>query len=266
MSFFQDLKISEILNEAEEIHKKFTSLQKFNIENVKKSILYLQSQIKFLQAICRRMADISNMGTQQINLINKIIMTENKLNAIDPQPNGHTHAFYKNQITGEKKELIKNVSIAVKPIQTEHFIGYNELYYDMTRKEYIININGYNVRGNFCRIEKHPKKNYRKCKDGPKCKDIKNCQWWHSQDERLENNINAENYRSLSNGSWLYSSLDKHDFNRHIGGLDTIENDISTMSKKQYEEEVEIREAQLMHDILVFLILTNNGMVKRFAI
>lgn len=245
----EDAKLSEILSQAEMIQRCFLSIHKFNIDFLQKNILILQENIKLMQSICYRLADVANIGAQKLNLIYTMI-GESKFKPIDPYPSENSHAIYKNKILGIKKQLTETNNVHVRLIAEEKEIPTNDLFYDEITKEYVININGYNIKGNLCNIEKKPISFSKTCRD-THCQNPQ-CRYWHKY-----------NTRTLAIGSWLYSSISNKNC-RHIGGLRTISNDIKMLSEKDYHEEISNRESQLMHDILVFIILCNEGLVKKY--
>ena len=60
----------------------------------------------------------------------------------------------------------------------------------------------------------------------------------------------------------LFSKNYNTAFTRHIGSANTLLYDLSVLKSKQYLDEISTREGQLMHDILIYLILHNKGMLE----
>ena len=87
----------------------------------------------------------------------------------------------------------------------------------------------------------------------------------HQSEDYIKLELDVPNEtRNFTVGSWLCNHSKKQ-FNRHIGSKDNIIQDLITINHDQYKDEIITREHQLIHDILIYLILNNQGLIQRYS-
>jgi hypothetical protein len=265
-----DLTLREYLKLSDDYHE---LIDKNGIamknEQLEEKIHNLQIGIKNIQAISKRMADVSN-------IINRILLNKNKKRNdktyIDTYPYEQDHAVMRFKYPEEKKEIANNIDLPVKIVEKECEIPISKLYYVKEYDQYAINIEGLIIRGNLSNIVEYQTEKSARCEYGIECKSFKKnipCKYYHDPDDYIKLNIPIpkDNIRNYTVGSWLYSrnKRPKTYFTRHIGSGDTILYDLVKLRKMQYKEEIDNREGQLIHDLLIYLILHNKGLLERYT-
>ena len=263
-----DKTVREYLELSDSIH---TYLDNYSavipISQLEEKILELQSSIKILQAVSIKLAEVSNIAT--ILKKKKSGLKNNKV--IDPKPTENDHATLRTMFPANVKSITNNISLPVKIVDNINEIPISNIYYVEALKQFAVNINGIIVRGNVGNIIKYTGKNTAICEYGNKCKQLKNktnCEYYHDPKDYIDNNIPIDEpiIRNFTPGSWFYSSNKncKTYFTRHVGTLDNLEKDIADLKKLQFLDEVNTREHQLMHDLLIYMILHNKGYLEKY--
>ena len=82
----------------------------------------------------------------------------------------------------------------------------------------------------------------------------------------INNNISVpnDNVRNFTIGSWIYTKNKYKYYARHIGSRDKLSIDIKLLKLSQYHNEVNNRECQLMHDLLIYMILNSFSLISNF--
>lgn len=176
-------------------------------------------------------------------------------------------------------------SIDNTPVSKEPLIvkPCNILQWHPELNQYSIKINNLILRGNFCKI--YPKRMIKNkeinvhqivaCEMGNECKSILNglyCKFWHDPVHLLElknNNYIKEkfytetikNTRNFIDTAWIYDPDGNPKNVRTFGSKDTLDNDISLIKvSKQQRFGVEEMKQRVMSDLLVLLMLNENGL------
>ena len=257
------------LKETDKIHDfilKFGECVK--IEVIEKKVNTIMCNIRNIQAVSKRMADISNM-------CNRIILNRNnnkkkKSEYISTYPTENDHAILRTKNPIDKKEVINSIEIPVKTLEKLNEIPVSNIYYINELKQYAINIAGVNIKGNLGNILDYNSENTSRCDYGIKCssftKGIK-CKYYHEPEDYLKIGTDVpETIRNFTIGSWIYTNNKKPRtyFNRHIGNKKTLLYDLKMLKSIQYKEEVAIRESQLIHDLLIYIILHTKGLLEKY--
>jgi hypothetical protein len=181
-----------------------------------------------------------------------------------------------------KNTLIKNV----KPIELFDKTKINrvDLMWSDDINQYSIKINNLILRGNIGNI--YDKKIiYQKnicahqvtpCFNGNRCSAIlsqKYCKYYHDPVELIQlknDNIISEEFyqttikytRNFSNTSWIYTNINSNNRNmKYIGSKSNLDNDISILKlSKDRKKIIENMKQLVFHDLLVLLILNENGL------
>jgi len=237
-------------------------------DQLEEKIHTLQSTIKNIQAVAKRMADVSN-------IINRILLSRKPATiteTIDPYPTHRDHAVLRSLYPTESRELVKGIKIPVKIVDSEKEIPLSHIYYVKDIDQYAINIEGLIIKGNLSNIVEYKAPLSSRCEYGTSCNSFrknKPCSYYHDPEDYIKLNlpVPANNIRNFTVGSWLYSRNKKPRtyFTRHVGSRDTLVNDIESLRKIQYREEISNREGQLVHDLLVYMVLHNQGFIERYS-
>ena len=275
-----DKTIREYLNEADNIQNKLDKLSiSLKPEELENMLNKLHLGIKNIQAVAKHMANISNTvnqvrlykqsGNDKIfNLVNFDNKNESNFNEkIKVFPTQNDHVTLRLNEPAEYQMICDDIKIPVKTVKTIHQIPITYLYYVEDIKKYVININGINIKGNLCDIGKYGDENTTPCIYGDKCIKLTNntCKWYHTPEEYSKHNIQPRT-RYFTPGSWLYNKNKNKSkyYTRNVGGLSTIKNDIQLLKKNEYTNELINRQDQLMHDVLIYIILTSKGLMPEY--
>lgn len=263
-----DITLREYLQMADDTHN---FVDKFavglKLSDLEEKVLELQTHIKNIQSVARRMADVSNICNQMV-LYNK--KRDGSVKYINPYPTENDHAVLRINEPDEKKEIIDNVYIPVRHVKTTTEIPVSNIYYVENIKQYVINIAGVNIRGNLANICKYQHVKSARCEYGRLCNSLKNktrCNYYHEPEDYIKTNMEVpDEPRNFTVGSWLYSKNrnPRTYFTRHIGSKDTLIRDLHMLKTIQYREEISNREGQLIHDLLIYMILHNKGLLERY--
>lgn len=262
-----DITLRRYLDEANELHN---SIEKYylitDIDKLEDSVLQLQINIRNIQAVAKRLADISN----NINMLAMCKKAAGYKHIVDPYPTSNDHAML--QVYGanshNSKEILPNVKIIVKTIDTIAQLPITYMYYVSSIGQYAVNINGVNIIGNLANIVPYQHEQSARCMYGIKCKSFEKqieCKYYHDYTDYLKLKLPVPaNIRNFTIGSFIHSKKYNASFTRHIGSADTLSYDLSVLKSKQYLDEISTREGQLMHDMLIYLILHNKGMLEHY--
>jgi hypothetical protein len=260
-----DITLRDYLKQADEIHnyveKFYIQMQPYQLEN---KINQINSSIKNIQTVAKRLADISNVITRLAHIKKKEIKT------INPYPLENDHAVLRTLYSEEKKEIIDEVNIPTRIVNFIKDLPVSHLYYVESIKQYAININGIIIKGNLGNIVNYKDKYSSKCEYGIHCKSFKNnkqCNYYHDPEDYLHHKLIVPDIvRNYTVGSWIYTNNKNINnyYTRHIGSKDKLAYDLSTLKKTQYIEEVYTREGQIMHDLLIYLVLNQQGLLEKY--
>ncbi len=258
--------LQDYLNNADNIINKI-SKKKLNYSELESYVITLQKNIKDIQTVAKYMADISNN-------INEILVNNNhtiqKEKIIDPYPLSGDHAMLRTKYQEETKEIIKNINIPVKIVNKKEEIPISYLYYVNELKQYAINVNGLIIKGNLANISDYKDLKTCRCEYSIRCNSLKKdipCNYYHDPEDYIAlGKPIVEQTRCFTPGSYIYTKkkLLNTYYNRHVGSKDTLIYDLITLRKMQYKDEMYNREGQMIHDILIYIILHNEGLLDKF--
>jgi hypothetical protein len=269
-----DITLREYLNSAEELHahaEKYCLIT--DIEKLEANVIQLQTNIRNIQAVAKRLADVSNVINRLVSC--KKTMTRNIYNykqIVDPYPTANDHAMLQvMHCTSENsREIVKSIRILTKTVDLLEDIPISPLYYVKSIEQYAFNINGITISGNLANIVDYPHEQSARCEYGIKCKSFTKkvqCKYYHDYNDWLKLKLPVpEQTRSFTRGSFLYTNSKKPScyFTRHIGNKETILQDLAMMKSRQYLDEINNREGQLIHDLLIYLILHSKGLLEYY--
>lgn len=191
-------------------------------------------------------------------------------------------SFKEKEEVGIKEVELRNVTpmpyryISIMPMETN-------LYWIPELNQYMVKINNMVLRGNLANIYDNKilyKSNIKahqvvQCCEGNHCANIraeKYCKYYHDPADLYElkkEGVITDKYfasakeltRNFSNTSWLYSGGDNLNM-RKIGSKSNLKYDIAALkiNRKRARILIENMKQQVMHDILVLLILNEEGL------
>ena len=197
----------------------------------------LKSDIKKIQTVLQRISTIHNNINEKYRQSTTFL--NRKFNSVIPGEDD-----WKNISRSEKNyEVAPFVNIGVKYVDKVSDLPNYNMYYVKETNNFAFQINGVIFMGHIGNITKKPLQ----IKCNKKCK--KNCPYYHN------------GIRNFSTGCWLYTDKinNKTKNMRHIGNRETLFQDIERIgSSPQKDNEIELWDAQIIHDILVTLALHQN--------
>ena len=285
-----------------------------SITKLKNNINEIQTHIKNIQTVAKKLADVSNIANELVlqrkrNILKSNLNSTNSTNlksnlnstnltnstnlnnstnltTINLFPSEKDFTILLNKYDNTKINIIDNYneSIPVKIVDSVNDVPINYIYYIKNIKQFGYNINGLTITGNIGNIfnkdhkNEIDKHNLTICKYGIECKNInkeKKCNYYHDPNDiinlnnkKIINNENKDillsnNIFNFTNGGWIYDGNilnDKTKNMRHIGGRNTIKYDLEVIKNniELYQDEIEKRKAQSMHDIIILAYLLNN--------
>ncbi len=259
-----EMALIELLKKYNEIHLSvdmygvtmpIEKLQSYNNE--------ILGSIRSLQVAIRSMVNISNFINNQIKYKTSLVGI-NDFKYIETYPSNDDIFTLMNSAaattapvaTAAAPAAPASPAASLTHVEVESIgdIPINKLYYIKPLKQYAINIAGVLVRGNIGTIKNKNDKNI-KCLMGKNCNRIKKCTFYHPPEDYIANNIkDFVDERNFTPSSWLYGTN-----KRQVGDKNNLLDDLY---KSNIDREVELREGQLVHDILIYLILC--GSSKRY--
>ncbi len=232
-------------------------------------IRQLKINIKNIQSVAKRMADISNIA-------NEMLLKRKRpggMIQIDPHPTSNDHAVLRTT-DPESKAIIGDIKIPVRCVDSLAEIPVSHVYYVRNIKQYAVNISGVNFKGSLSNIidpTKQPLDRTSRCEYGIHCRNFskrQTCKYYHEPEDyiKLGFEVPDDCCQNYTVGSWLYSrNKNSHAyFARHIGSRDSLLNDLRSLRGLQYREEIANREGQFIHDLLILQIVHSAGMLERY--
>jgi hypothetical protein len=270
-----DNTIRELLEMAEEEYK---TIETYAIlikpPDLEAKINKLQTIIKHLQSTAKRIADISNSMNQLL-----LYKTNNKerKNIIDPYPTPTRHSLLRAEYPLSESSIKINERlppVTIKKVNSIGEIPISPLYYIAPIDTFAININGIVIKGTPSNIVPYGTGKSALCQYGLECNSLKkrkenpkcDCKYFHPTEDYIKMNTipPRPNTRNFTVGSYIYTKnkAAKTGFMRHVGSIDTIAEDIFKLRQIQYKEEINNREGQLIHDLLIYMLLHHTGYVE----
>jgi len=272
-----------------------------SITKLKTNINEMNIHIKNIQAITKKLIDVSNIANELV-LQKKKNINLDKMDKLDNSSElKPISKLFKqiNPIKSNEKDFITlinkyentkiniidkyNSKIPVKIVDNINDIPINYIYYIKNIKQFGYNINGLNITGNIGEIDTN-KTNLTICKYGVDCKNIikgKKCNYYHQPndfiflynnkiiDENIKEYLLENNIFNFTNGGWIYNGNilnNKTKHMRHIGGKNTIKYDLEIIKNNidLFQDEIEKRKAQSIHDIIILSYLLNNNCMTEY--
>jgi len=259
-----DNTLSDFLKKSDTISNKlYTKGICLQSDEISDYIKTLYKDIKMIQSISRRLADVANMCKEFIP--NKDINTITK---VDPLPTAEDHSISRCYMKTEKKSLVDDLTINVNVVNSIDLIPVSNLYYVNDINQFAVNINGIVIKGNLAIIKNKKSKKSKQCSHGIKCDQIKNnkCLYYHPPDDYKKLSLKIpEDNRVFSPSSWVYNGNKNKKYIRKLGGKNTIVEDLKYIKKTNDFNELFNREGQLIHDILLYNILHQEKMLVKYS-
>jgi hypothetical protein len=261
-----DITLREYLAAADAIHQKIEMCGVIlKPRELEQYVNQLQTGIRTIQSIAKRMADISNIA-------NEIILYKKEgaaVKTINTYPSENDHATISTLYADEFKEPHPGIKVPVKVVKTLAQIPKQHLYYVENIKSYAVNIGGVCLRGGLANYSHYQEPYTARCEYGTQCKNIALCKYYHEPEDYLRLHLEVpDRPRNFTIGSYIYSKKKTPSayFTRHIGGKSTLEEDFLTLKQVQFREEIATREGQLIHDLLIYMMLHSKGLLERYPV
>lgn len=290
MSKIDDLNLKEILDDANEIQKKINYVENLTMlktlspisdKEIFDDIQKVALMIKKTQAVTKKLVNIYNYCNNSFR--KKIKYFKKEQDYIDPYPKNTDwlHIHKKNINKENSEEVVPGIPIRVEKVETIENIPHMPLYWVKTLNQFAFNLNGVVFRGNigniyFDRINQEKKHNVYNCSFRVKNKNIcnhtvnKKCKYYHDPLTSKSIHSNPECIRNFINSSFLYTNQPKtfkNKYMRHIGNRKTLKEDLEIMqlhnSRGTYKEEIDIRQAQSIHDVLIILAMNQYDLLEQ---
>lgn len=232
------------------------------INELYKELCELQKIIKVRQTLTRRLADIHNIGMESYKARNIVARSNKKF--LDPKPSDICSVSLFNK---EEKTIIDDVKLPVITVPTLSHVPMSKLYYVEELGQYVVNINGFNCRGNIGDIVERNTVRSRNCKNGNTCENLLKelpCNFYHDPKDILKiklkiPDIYKNQRRHFTNGSWIYSRKHNH---RKISSRNQLQHDLIRVSPDMANDFM----YQTMHDILVWLTAAEKISSKKYLV
>ncbi len=247
--------MSSYLDQVNNIEQYINTHHISTISNIKlnENLLELRKIIKEMQTLSLKAAHVSN----SISDILRIKTGKNTLseNTLDVYP----HIEDISILEQKYMEIVpifetSDHTIPVKIVQSESEIPSSYLYYIKDIDKFCININGINLKGNLGNIFKKEQYKTTICQK-INCNNS-TCSYSHAHIDHDERNFTI--------GSWIYGNTKAPYYTRQIGGKNTLNKDLLKLDKDSFQTECYTREAQIMHDLLIYTLLHNENYIKKY--
>ena len=217
-------------------------------------IAELKVRIKTLQAVAIRLADVSNIWS---------MFARRRSHAVPPRI---TDAF-PTSLSHANVRIPTNNNFAVTSVATSSNIPVGALYYIEDRKQHAVSINGVLIRGNLANVRNDDLRKTMLCKHGQDCENLVHCTYYHDPGDYLARKLEVPNNmtRNFTVGSWIYTKRPQVRHARRIGSQHCLDDDLAQLTPVQCRSEANNREAQLMHDILIYMTLHGKGLLPGYA-
>ena len=283
--------LSDYLKEAEHAQQQVHQFGlNMSTEELSSKVRKLQAGIKNIQTVAKQMCIVSNRINELVmynnftksNDIKKISMKREDI--IDPYPSAEDIATLKMMYASEERTVAPGVTVQVCNVRDVSDIPPAKIYYVTSTGQFATSIAGLVVRGNIGRISNEKSECHARCDYGTSCKSFTRpsmqdgkfvswvkCKYYHDPEDfiKLGLKVPEDNIRNFNVSSFLYNGTDsrKRAYNtRHVGNRDSLAADLKSLRANQYKSEVSTREAQLMHDILVYVSLHKAGLIDGYPL
>jgi hypothetical protein len=213
--------------------------------------------------VMRELSDIMNLHTERMQnlLISSKMLFTRQLRHMSRQINilkdGENDDWIEVIRQEEKRTRLKDTVVSGFPIPVIRVATMDEipdtnLYYVDSLHQFAIKINKVIFRGNIGNIITHhdERRKIAECQHGQFCKFADTtCGYYHDPAKMI--GTGPRDIRNFTNASWIHhdSSSDRPT-GRKIRGANTLETDLIVVPR----EELDLRNAQLMHDLLISLV------------
>jgi len=255
-----DKTLAAYLEESEDIVK----LLLFKVATKKELETYrnkLVSNIKTIQAVAKRLSDISNDVTRLIS--NREPSQEKKeVDILDPYPYSTDYGVLR--VGHQPKITAMGHHIPAISVTNSTEIPAHPLYYITSTKQFAINIFGIIIKGTFAKLAGYKELQTEFCQFGQYCKDIKSCKYYHHPKDfvDLQADLPTDYLKGVTQGHFIYDPKHKKKHTRQIGDYTTLEKDIK--ESKNLRSEIYNREYMIINDILLYLLLQQKNLIPDY--
>ena len=269
-----DYTLRHYLDETNKFHKRMMNGNiMIDPREIKKMLNRMAFNIRQIQAVSHRMAKIYNVSKRRLSQLSFNIKDEIKNLDYETYPQSDDwRQLQKKPNNG--KTIAPGIKMNTKVVENVDDIPDTPIYWVNSLKQFAISINGTLLWGNIGNIyEKNTTSrmyNVKECKNYERCATKKKrCKYYHDPIKLKEMGIEIKDpVRNFTNSSWLFTTAPKNIKNmnlRHIGNRNTLSNDLYLMKfDKNYQQEVNTRYNQTMHDLLVLLCIDQHNLLNMY--
>ncbi len=239
----------------------FNSIPTADIDFIKKQRCIVYKSISVMQGCVKRLVDLYNEMTMAIKSkpeMESTVVDEKSRDIVsDAADNASTvHDTY--NINSTPIDYL-GFKLHVRSIANVNYMAAMPIYYISQNDTFSLLLAGDVISGGLCDIRKD-KKQDTKC---IKCR--VSCDKWHPLgSHRLTDNLddqdNQDNkqIRNLPISSWIYNPSGMPCV-RRVGSVSNLHRDLGRLTKKTHAEELELRRAQLIHDVIIYMIVKQHS-------
>lgn len=241
-----------------------------DIEQLDSNIDHIHEMIRYMQSVCHTASQVAN----QISKLRKFRANQAKPSTVEVRPMAEDAAVIR--LNGHHTlvtcvESLPQVSLPVVRVDSRAQIPIQPLYYISSEKQFATNIAGCLIAGSIGSIAERGHLRTATCQYRQECTALlsgKPCEYWHPPQDFMDVGrvVPDKHWRNFTTGQFLHAK--RHNVispqtTRHCGSRDTLLSDFRKLARTNYFEEIEIRAAQLAHDLLVFVMLNKAGFYNR---
>jgi hypothetical protein len=266
-----DRTLHDILAEGDAIHD---HVDKYAIglkpQNLEAQLLVLQKLIRSIQGVSRRLADVSNLVNRVLRVKKSDQKDSTPIKAIETYPTSEDHAILRAQYAPVTRPLTDRTFVPVRVVQRSADLPTASLYYVEELKQFAVNVGGVVIKGNLANIVNHRGPRSSRCEFGSECTSFEKkqtCNYYHDPEDFLSHGLTPPDApRNFTVGSWIStrSRSPRTYFTRHLGSKETLDEDLENLRRVQFRDEIANREGQLIHDLLIYMILHQRGLLQRY--
>lgn len=249
--------LPDYLNSVEVL---FNSIPTADIDFIKKQRCVVYKSISVMQGCVKRLVDLYNEMTVIIK--SKTVestVTDEKPHDISSDAVDSAHKVHDVYNVNNTRIDYLGYALYVRSIANVNYMAAMPIYYLPQSDTFSLLLAGDVISGGLCDIRKD-KKQFAKC---VKCHVA--CDKWHPLgSHRLTDNLDDQDsqdnkqIRNLPISSWLYNPSGMPCV-RRVGSVSNLHRDLGRLTKKTHAEELELRRAQLIHDVVIYMIIKQHS-------
>lgn len=267
MSAYANKTLGTILEDIDSINNTVLIGGAFiDVKDLDREIIAAHELIKYLQSVCKRVADVSN----NISRLRKFRCAQYGQTTIAVEPSdgavSQLRLLKEPSMPMTIVQCMPHISVPVIRVKCRAEISPSPLYYVENEKQFAVDIAGCLVAGDIGNIYARGGDRTAACFARQHCAAVRDgrvCEFWHDPRDYLAvgHSVPDDHHRNFTVGSFVYSSaVEKRGKSaRHVGDRHRLLLDMYRLATRDYNDEIWCRESQLMHDILTFVVMYKVG-------